>query len=194
MTDIRDILKPKSSEDLANEVNKMTSFQFVEKFEKIKMSSLPFNVGFKKRFYHFILGKSKKVARAYNITVLVWWIFIVLDFIFKESKFTDYAEGSLTLVMYIFWFPSMLISFIINKRFLKWKMKNAESTLLGMRQEMAERLLEGIRVHENLERAMPTFGIPLDRHNHPQAHHYLNYEDYDDDGNLIDDDDETIED
>jgi len=143
---LSDILKPKSVEDINNEIQKMETFEFVYKFQKYNMKS--FNINLKKKIAFFFSIKFIKYNKFYWIIYASWIILFLIShwgipksgMFFTEKCFIDDINRIFWFILIAYLFL-MIMSLIVNRGYVKWIDKNLTGTL-SLR--ISEELIESI--------------------------------------------------
>lgn len=165
---IQDVLKPKSHEDVKDEINKMSTFEFCDKFLLYDVRRL--KPGFKKLITHsFVSAKSKirkKVSRIYYTLFFVWLVFDLFKIFVLPRTGMIFAEGPIDVFVDALWYPVMaffpyyIFGFIVQIRFMRWKRKkrthfHIPDEVLYMVMDVISREVEGgerIRQGERIRR------------------------------------------
>lgn len=145
------ILRPKTKQEVDNEVKKLSTFEFVDKFFLSSIKGM--KVGFKKRLvYTLISSKSdlhKKVTKFYWVFWFVWLLIMIYsDVLFPTSDL--FMRASIDIIEDIFWciimiyFVLLLPSMWLLLRFQKWKMKKM-SKRIDLEQHQIQMLFQQYR-------------------------------------------------
>lgn len=122
MTSINDILKPKSKEYLSVELNKLSTYEFIYTFRKIKIKNkkkLNLKISFKKRFFYLLIIKSSIKWTFFLMGVL--WIIIFL--VYDDSLIYGKMIEIMGWILLCFCFPVIIIMDILNYFYFQWEIE-----------------------------------------------------------------------
>ena len=144
MTPIENILKPKSKEDLTEEIRRMTTFEYLEAFtnhSRKELKSHGIKIGFKKSLFEFLMGKKNhRLMKIYGIYIIIWFSLLIFGIITKHKFETiEIIENIFLYVLYGFWFPLLTVQFFIRRRYAKFLQRILDGKYRAQQRQMMER-------------------------------------------------------
>jgi len=127
---IDDVLAPKSKDEVGEDMKRMHLYEFLGTFKTQKFSYIrKMDIGFKKKFYFFILHIFARKFNKWYWPFYVAWIInaIFVDWIFPSSDifprmWADSADDIGLIIIYALWIP-LIISVVTMKRIMNHKHK-----------------------------------------------------------------------
>jgi len=144
MTSIENILKPKSKDDLTEEIRQMTTFEYLEAFtnhSSKELKSRGIKIGFKKSLFEFLIGrKHTGIMKVYSIYIMIWFSLLIFGIITKHKfEVIENIENIFLWVLYGFWFPLLAIQLIIKRRYAKFVQKILDGKYRVQQRQVMER-------------------------------------------------------
>jgi len=138
MTDITDILKPKSPGILELEVKKMSALEFCSVFENNNIKHLNFKISFKKRLYHKLIH-TNIASKIYFPYSGAWTLMFIITILTKHQyPIFDLIENIALGILWLFFIPMLATNLIIRSKYWKWKKNIIERE----HREQMDRLLQ----------------------------------------------------